>query len=128
MEKFDETLALIDKADFDFCHRVVTNLKINETLTSASRSELKVEKSGFRVTASSAGKSFLVLPIQHSFCLTWTPSTPGGNGATLMQANIFQPGLLFKGEIDGFISYRYGLLSEKKCRFLDAENFKNRRR
>ena len=114
-------LAKMDDENFDFRRSVITSSKISDDLIPASNSQIRAEQMGFRVTASSIGKSFLVLPIQHSHCLTWTPISPNNQTVSLVQANVIQTGLLFSGSIDGHLSYKFGPFSNSKCRFKDAE-------
>ncbi len=115
------SLAKMDDENFDFRRSVITSSKISDDLIPASNSQIRAEQMGFRVTASSIGKSFLVLPIQHSHCLTWTPISPNNQTVSLVQANVIQTGLLFSGSIDGHLSYKFGPFSNSKCRFKDAE-------
>jgi hypothetical protein len=60
---------------------------------------------GVRVTATSGGRSILLLPIQYSHALSARASR---GSAKLVRANLAQTGLVFEREVDVLLTLRFG--------------------
>lgn len=116
-----DMLARMDDPQFDFRRQVIVGAPVDVPLAKATKTELSIEKDGFRIRAASPGVSLLALPLQFSSCLEWTSLIPGAHPVKLIRANLIHTGLLFRGEIDGYIAYRFGPLAPSDCRRRDQE-------
>jgi len=72
-----------------------------------------------RVHAVSSGRSILVLPFEYSKCLCLNAML--GHSSQLIPVNLQQTGLLFEGETELEISYRFGPLDQPRCRREDLK-------
>jgi hypothetical protein len=77
---------------------------------------MTVRLGGVALSASSAGQSVLVLPVQFSHC--WR--IVSGSNATLFRANLMQLGVLFSGELRLELRQIFGPVGDSACRVLDA--------
>ena len=114
----------MDDRQFDFRKKVILDAPLKTKLVPVEKSELFIEKSGYRVEAVSNGTSLLTIPLQYSSCLEWESISENAAEVSLVQANLIHTGLLFKGKIDGHLVYRYGPLSRSNCRRNDAKKLK----
>lgn len=89
-------------------------------LQKVTRSQLVFEKRGIRVRASSAGWSALLLPVQFSHCYTVKPLV---GTATLHRANMLHSLLIFEGEIDVRLRWRFDFWRGSSCRARDVADF-----
>jgi len=113
---FHAGLILMHDPTFDGRKTVVTDIPIAAPLVEASNVRLTYETSGFRIEAQSAGQSVLVLPPQFSRC--W--SAVGSGGPRLFRADLMQLGVLFSGNLDARLVFRYGPLFASTCRLEDV--------
>ena len=77
---FHDGLAIMHDPTFDGRSIVVTDAAFDGPFVNAANVKLVYEKDGFRLQATSPGRSLLVLPIQYSHC--WTISG-GGNPSSV---------------------------------------------
>lgn len=115
---FRSALNFMRAPSFDGSREVVTDANLAGGLQPADGVELKVEKDGFSLRASSPGQSVLVLPAQFSHC--W--SVQGNEDAVLFRANIMQLGISFKGRLDASLQFRYGPILAGGCRLEDVRD------
>jgi len=115
---FHEGLAIMHDAGFDGRGIVVTDAALNAPFVSAAEAKLTYEKDGFRLQATSPGRSLLVLPIQYSHC--WTVSGSGDPG--LFRADLMQLGVTFSGNLDARLTFRFGPLFAGMCRVEDLND------
>jgi hypothetical protein len=115
---FQSALNVMRNPSFDGTREVVTSAEIPTDLEAAADVELKVEKYGLSIRASSSGQSILVLPAQFSHC--WT--VYGQGDPFLFRANIMQLGIGFKGRLDASLVFRYGPILAAHCRLEDLRD------
>ena len=87
-------------------------------LVPVTRSDLVVERGGYRVNADSPGTSLLVLPIEYSHCLRPDLISSVATRPRLLRANLAMAAILFTAHIEGTLLLRYGPLSSA-CRMED---------
>ena len=88
-------------------------------LVPVTRSDLVVERGGYRVNADSPGTSLLVLPIEYSHCLRADPDHQSCRHDHACFGPIWPwPAILFTAHIEGTLLLRYGPLSSA-CRMED---------
>ena len=87
-------------------------------LVPVTRSDLVVERGGYRVNADSPGTSLLVLPIEYSHCLRPNLISSVATRPRLLRANLAMAAILFTAHIEGTLLLRYGPLSSA-CRMED---------
>ena len=85
-------------------------------LLPAASSTVLTIKDGYRIHATSAGTSMIILPVQYSHCWRLNPSA-----ATIVRANVIQTGIVFSGDLEAEMTYEYGLLATD-CRRQDARD------
>jgi hypothetical protein len=115
---FRSALEVMRDPLFDGSQQVVTDADLPEGLRVASGVELRVEKDGLSIRASSPGQSILVLPAQFSRC--W--SVHGNGDAVLFRANIMQLGVSFKRSLDVALQFHYGAILAEQCRLADLRD------
>jgi hypothetical protein len=115
MTDFSDGLRAMREPNFDGQRTVVSEFPIAGTLVQALNAKLVFQKSGFSVTASSSGRSVLVLPVQYSHC--WTVS--GKGDPVLFRANLMQLGVSFTGHLDANMEFRFGPILASRCRLQD---------
>jgi hypothetical protein len=119
-----ETIAAMSRPDFDGRQTVVTDdASIPNNLVSATGATMTVRMGGVALSASSAGQSVLVLPVQYSHC--WR--IVSGNGATLFRANLMQLGVRFSGKLQVELRQIFGPFWQSGCRVEDAADAKRLR-
>jgi hypothetical protein len=113
-----ETLRLLQSDAFDPEQQVVLNDATSvPPLVAAAPAELRFERGGYRVTASSRGWSLIVLPIQYSHC--FVVARPGDQQVRLLRVNLAQTGLLFHGEVAAEVQFRRWPLASPDCQRQD---------
>lgn len=115
---FREGLAAMHAPGFDGRRTVVTEQPLAGPFAPAADAGLVYRKDGFSVSASSAGRSILVLPVQYSRC--WSVS--GEGGPTLFRANLMQLGISFAGKLDAKLVFRFGPFLASACRIEDIKD------
>lgn len=99
-------------------HRALTDQAIDGPLVPVTASEMRFIRNGVRVTASSPGRSALLLPLQFSHCLTLEPDSHAG--VTLYRANLIHTLVVFSGELDARIRWPSSVWYGAACRGVDA--------
>jgi hypothetical protein len=112
-----DAIESLKAADFDPKLDVAVEREIADHLVAATSSAITLDRGpALVVHATSPGRSLLVLPFEFSHCLDI--DVTGGHGQ-LLPTNLQQIGLLFDGEIDARITYRFGLFHNSQCRIED---------
>ena len=118
-----DAIESLKAVDFDPKQDVVVEREITDNLVAATSSTTTVDRGPLLIVhASSHGRSLLVLPFEFSHCLDI--DVTGGHGQ-LLPANLQQIGLLFDGEIEAKITYRFGLFHNSQCRIEDQRRADN---
>jgi hypothetical protein len=115
IDTFREGLTAMHAPGFDGQREVVTEQSLAGPFVPAADARLVYQKDGFSVSASSAGRSILVLPVQYSKC--WSVS--GKGSPTLFRANLMQLGISFVGQLDARLAFRFGPFLASACRIED---------
>jgi hypothetical protein len=118
VDTFRSGLRAMHERGFDGSRRVITDSHLSSPFVPASNAALTYEKDGFHLTADSAGRSILVLPVQYSHC--WTAS--GTGEPQLFRANLMQLAVAFKGHLDTRLVFRFGPILAGECRVTDLED------
>jgi hypothetical protein len=121
---FENALAAVAAPDFDPQRAAILiaplDDRISAALLPAQNVSLIVEPSAWRIEATSAGTSLLVLPIEFSRCLNVVPESRSGPDPILLRVNAVQTGVLFSGRIRARIRYFTGPFENATCRINDA--------
>jgi hypothetical protein len=118
VDTFRGGLRAMHEGGFDGSRRVLTDSHLSGPFVPATNAALTYEKYGFHLTADSAGRSILVLPVQYSHC--WTES--GTGESQLFRANLMQLAVAFKGHLDTRLVFRFGPILAGECRVTDLED------
>jgi hypothetical protein len=105
--------AAVRDPDFDFQQQVVLTRDIATQLVPASDVKLSILRDGLHLKGHSDGTSIVVLPEQFSRCLAARDP-----GVRLVRADLLLTGVVFSGDIDTDISFRYGVFTPW-CRLRD---------
>jgi hypothetical protein len=112
-----DAIALLKAADFDPKLDVAVEREIVDHLVAATSSAIMLDLGpALVVHATSPDRSLLLLPFEFGHCLDM--DVTGGHGQ-LLPENLQQIGLLFNGEIEARITYRFGLFHNSQCRIED---------
>jgi len=123
-ETAKEAIVAMSRPDFDGRQTVVTDdASIPNNLVSATWASMTVRRGGVALSASSAGQSVLILPVQYSHC--WR--IVSGGGATLFRANVMQLGVRFSGKLRVELQQIFGPFWQSGCRVEDATDAKRLR-
>jgi hypothetical protein len=112
----DESAALLRSRASDLRDTAITFEAIDGTFVPAERQQLRMIKGGFQLSATSAGESLILVPLQYSHC--WSMSGQG-NDVRLYRANGFQTLVRFKGEMNARFDFHFGLFGSSACRLQD---------
>ena len=102
---------------------VSENLKVSN-VQRASSNKLIGLRNGYRVSASSAGSSIVLLPIEYSSCWSITTNDPKSATPKMFRANYGLTGLVFSNSMDIDLVYRYNLFANQSCRLVDLQKVK----
>jgi hypothetical protein len=91
-----------------------------QQLLPVQRSQLIFERGGVHVTATSAGTSALLLPVQFSHC--FRPFPEHTDGIKVLRANLIHTLILFTGELDVRLKWEFSFWRNSSCRLRDAED------
>jgi hypothetical protein len=84
------------------------------------RSQIIFEHGAVRVTATSAGPSALLLPLQFSHCFRLPAEF--AEHVKVLRANLIHTLILFAGELDVRLKWEFSFWQNSGCRLLDAED------
>jgi hypothetical protein len=101
---------------------IVIGEPLSGPLTEAKLELFTIGRDQYRVRASSAGKSILLLPVEFSRCLTIFDAA--GGAPRLLRADLMLTGILFERQIDAQISFHTGPFYNSRCRLDDLTDSK----
>lgn len=104
---------------FDYTRDVLLTQPLGKELVPGEPASISISREGMRIKASSGGTSLLLLPLQFSHCLTLRAIGPAGAAAQLVRANVMQAGLVYSGNVDVLVSFRYGPFQNQFARIKD---------
>jgi hypothetical protein len=78
------------------------------------------ERGAVHVTATSAGTSALLLPLQFSHCFRLLAAQP--DRVRVVRANLIHTLILFAGELDARLKWEFSFWRNSGCRLRDAED------
>ena len=114
------TLDRIGSTAFDPAREVVLDADPNSgPLVAATNAALRYEGASLHITADSAGRSLLLLPLQYSHCLE-----ASAGGAQLLRADLVETAVLFENHLDTRIALRTGPFLHPLCRLQDVADDK----
>ncbi len=115
-----EAIGILAGDSFDPAQDVVIEHDLQTTLVPATEVAVVTDLGPtLTVRAASSGWSLLALPFEYSACLRLNLN--GGGSAKLLPVNLQQTGLLFQGNINASITYRFGPFDQPRCRRQDIE-------
>jgi hypothetical protein len=115
-----EAVAAMKATSFDPQRDVAVEGELPADLVPADSVSITVEAGPqLHIRATSHGHSLLALPFEFSHCLRL--HAPAGTSAYLLPVNLQQTGLIFQGQIEVNIEYRYGLFGDAQCRGADLD-------
>ena len=123
LESLPTTFDAMRDVEFDPRIDVVSSTPLIGNFAPAKNSTLEIVEGDLRVTASSSGKSILLIPLEFSDCLELKSLSRSGSPVELFLANGLITGLVFEEELDVIIQLRFGLLKNVACRNSDLEKF-----
>jgi hypothetical protein len=91
-----------------------------EQLVPVQRSQMIFERGAVHVTASSAGTSALLLPLQFSHCFRLAAEQ--ADRVKVLRANLIHTLVLFAGELDIRLKWEFSFWRNSGCRLRDAED------
>ena len=118
------TLDFVIDDKIDLSKRAVVTEEITGDLTPLRSSALSMVDEGLHITAESAGRSLVVVPLEFSHCLILKEKRPRA-GATLMRVDGLLSGIVFEHELDATLSFRFGPLINPLCRWRDYQEMKS---
>jgi len=118
IDDFHSGLTALHERGFDGRRVLVTDTELRSSLVPATNVALVYQKKGFHLSADSAGRSVVVLPVQYSHC--WTVAGPGA--AQLLRADLMQLGVAFYGHLDTQLEFHFGPIFAGRCRVEDIKD------
>jgi hypothetical protein len=113
----NQALGYLADAEVALDRTIVVNEPLSEPFTEAKLELFTIGCDQYRVRASSAAKSILLLPIEFSRCLKI--SDAAGGVPRLFRADLMLTGVLFERQIDAHISFHTGPSHNSRCRLHD---------
>jgi hypothetical protein len=113
----NQTLTYLSDSTLDLEHTVVVSESMPDLLTPASLELFAFGRDHYRLRASSAGRSILILPLEFSRCLKIVDAT--GGTPRLFRADLLLTGVLFERQLDARISFHNGPFHNSRCRLDD---------
>jgi hypothetical protein len=89
-----------------------------QELVPAGKATMVFEKGAIHVTATSAGTSALLLPVQFSRCFRLVNQAPGL--AKILRANLLHTLVVFSGSLDARLEWHFSFWQNSGCRAQDA--------
>lgn len=111
----------MSKPAFDL-HTAILFSPTKDTLVPVDTSSITLEQGGYRIRATSKGRTLLILPLEYSRCNELLVQS--GNMPRMMRTNIALTGLLFENSMDVVLTTRIGPFSHPRCRLADYWDFK----
>lgn len=104
----------------DLTKAAVVQQPIGGTLVPLASSALAMSGPDLRVTAESAGRSLLVVPMEFSHCIQMRDANAGTDAAAkLARVDGLLTGIVFERHLDITLAFRFGPLRNPTCRWQD---------
>lgn len=91
---------------------------VEDRLVAAQTTGMTFEKGGVHVTGTSTGTSALLLPVQFSHC--YEVVGPASRNVRVMRANMIHTLVIFKGDLDIHLRWRFNFWRGSGCRSQDV--------
>jgi hypothetical protein len=117
------TLDFVADDTVDLSKRAVARDAIAGPLTPVRSASLSLVDKDLHVTADSAGRSLVVVPVEFSHCLELNETHPGA-AAALHRVDGLLTGIVFERHLDAILSFRIGPLRNPLCRWHDYQDVK----
>ena len=118
-----EILTDLGRADFDPNRELFADVPGGAAgLVALKESAVVFDGVSLHVTASSAGRSVLLLPLEYSRCLDLTAQA---GSAELFRADLLLTGIVFSNELDAKVALRTGPFVNPACRLRDLSDLLN---
>ncbi|MBS0245088.1 MAG: hypothetical protein JSR61_00595 [Proteobacteria bacterium] len=119
-----EAMRIMAAPSFDFGKKVVLTeaLPAASAWVAADKGEIKVLRDRLEISASSRGRSILVLPVEYSHCLVFDLKSGEPGTIDIRRANLEQTAVAFTGTLSGSIALRYGPFENAGCRLADLKD------
>ena len=98
----------------------ISSVATTQPLVPPQRSQMIFERGAVHVTATSAGTSALLLPLQFSHCFRLLAAQP--DRVRVVRANLIHTLILFAGELDARLKWEFSFWRNSGCRLRDAED------
>ena len=113
----NQALTHLSDGTLDLERTAVVGEPMPDRLTAARLELFAFGRDEYRLRASSAGRSILLLPIEFSRCLEI--SDAAGGTPRLFRADLLLTGVLFERQLDARISFHNGPFRNSRCRLDD---------
>jgi hypothetical protein len=110
---------------FDPKTTVISNDDLAGPLVPLTNSAISYDGEDLLITASSPGRSLVVLPREYSRCLELAHNAP--SNATLHRVDGLLAGILFDKDLRATLRFRIGPFHDPTCRYEDAKDFRGSR-
>src|SRR5262249_17804914 len=99
---------------------LIASEPLEGALAPATLQEFAIGRDRYRVRATSAGRSALLLPVEFSRCLR--VERHAGAEPRLARGDLMLTAVIFDRQLDGEIAFRAGPFGASRCRLQDAED------
>jgi len=121
-----DVLRRLAAPNFKFRKTVILDSPLQLTLVPAERSQASLIPNGWRIRASSAATSMLLLPLQFSNCLSISEHQGGaGKVTSIRRANLASTALIFEGTVDVSLTLQVTPFWNPYCRLRDAREMRD---
>ncbi len=110
-------ISLMSLQDINYRDTAIVSEPLQGELVPIVTSKVRLESGGYRVQASSGGRSMLLLPTQFSNCLQ--ALGPDANRVKLVRANLILTGIIFDRQLDIKLEKSISPFSNSGCRWAD---------
>jgi hypothetical protein len=118
------TFDFVSDDSVDLAKAAVVREEIGGLLVPAQSSSLTMSGGDLRVTARSAGRSLLIVPLEFSHCIGVEDRRTGANGAgpALVRVDGLLTGVVFERDLDAVLAFRTGPFLNPTCRWQDYQD------
>jgi hypothetical protein len=124
IERAKDAIAAMRRDDFLMAEDVIVQQPLQGPLVPVSTSSMTLEKNAIVISATSPGRSVLLLPVQFSRC--WEMTTLDGSPlkASLIRADLAQSILSFEQRVDVRLRFAFGFGNDGACRTQDIKDLR----
>jgi hypothetical protein len=118
------TLDFVADDGVDLAKSAVVREGIGGLLVPAESSSLTMSGGDLHVTAQSAGRSLLIVPLEFSYCIEVEDrhAGPDATQPTLVRVDGLLTGVVFERDLDAVLAFRTGPLRNPTCRWQDYQD------